>query len=306
MIQPNYLHLLKKLHYIPPKPKIIQNQITLPDIMDINDYKIINEIGSGSYSTVYLVKELSTDRKFAMKKSIANDLEEVEKIKQEILLVSYFKHPNVVPILKYLVKQLDSTTYVVYLLMPLSLCDWSQEIPNRTYTQSELMSILSQLVAALSLFQRNNVAHRDIKPQNIFIYDNGKYSLADFDEIIKLKSTDHKKEFKVTGTELFMSPLLHTAAREGSAFIKHNVFKSDVFSLGLCMIYAITSNYDLLSYIQKSNDFMNEKMLKKYFNKYGYDYSNEFINVLLRMIKKDEKDRYDFIELSKVLEKITN
>ena len=47
-------------------------------------------------------------------------------------------------------------------------------------------------------------------------------------------------------------------------------------------------------------------MLKKYFNKYGYDYSNEFINVLLRMIKKDEKDRYDFIELSKVLEKIEN
>ena len=49
---------------------------------------------------------------------------------------------------------------------------------------------------------------------------------------------------------------------------------------------------------------MNEKTLKKYFDKYGYDYSTEFINVLFKMIKKDEKDRYDFIELSKVLENL--
>lgn len=77
-----------------------------------------------------------------------------------------------------------------------------------------------------------------------------------------------------------------------------------VFSLGLCLVYAITSNYDLLSYIQRSSDFMNEKTLKKYFDKYGYDYNTEFINVLFKMIKKDEKDRYDFIELSKVLENL--
>ena len=125
--------------------------------------------------------------------------------------------------------------------------------------------------------------------------------MADFDEITKI---EHKKELKVTGTELFMSPLLHNALREGATYIKHNAYKSDVFSLGLCLVYAITSNYDLLSYIQRSSDFMNEKTLKKYFDKYGYDYSTEFINVLFKMIKKDEKDRYDFIELSKVLENL--
>ena len=233
MLQPSYLHLLKKISYMAQKQKINQNVITFPEIIDINDYKIINEIGCGSYSTVYLVKEISTNRKFSLKKSIASDLEEVAKIKKEILLVSSLKHPNIVPILKYLVKQLDPTTYVVYLLMPLLACDWSQEIPNRSYTQSELINILSQLVAALSFLQRNNVAHRDIKPQNIFIYDNFTYALADFDEITKV---DHKKELKVTGTELFMSPLLHSAMREGATYIKHNAYKSDVFSLGLCLI----------------------------------------------------------------------
>ena len=108
----------------------------------------------------------------------------------------------------------------------------------------------------------------------------------------------------MTGTELFMSPLLHSAMREGATYIKHNAYKSDVFSLGMSVVYAITGNYDLLSYIQKSSDFMNEKTLKKYFDKYGYDYSTELLNVLFKMIKKDEKDRYDFIELLEVLEKL--
>ena len=129
--------------------------------------------------------------------------------------------------------------------MPLSLCDWSQEIPNRSYTQSKLLNILSQLVSSLSFLQRNNVAHRDIKPQNIFIYDNSKYSLADFDEITKI---EHKKELKVTGTELFMSPLLHNALREGATYIKHNAYKSGVFSRAVldCNLINIFSCVNLI------------------------------------------------------------
>ena len=87
MFQPCYLHLLKKISLI-QKAKINQNAITVPEIINMSNYKIINEIGRGSYSTVYAVKEISTNRKFALKKSIANDLEEVEKIKKEIRFVS--------------------------------------------------------------------------------------------------------------------------------------------------------------------------------------------------------------------------
>ena len=74
MFQPCYLHLLKKISLI-QKAKINQNAITVPEIINMSNYKIINEIGRGSYSTVYAVKEISTNRKFALKKSIANDLE---------------------------------------------------------------------------------------------------------------------------------------------------------------------------------------------------------------------------------------
>ena len=81
MFQPCYLHLLKKISLI-QKAKINQNAITVPEIINMSNYKIINEIGCGSYSTVYLVKEISTNRKFSLKKSIASDLEEVAKIKK--------------------------------------------------------------------------------------------------------------------------------------------------------------------------------------------------------------------------------
>lgn len=301
MFQPNYLHLLKKLSM--NQPKRMQKQPNLPEILDLTDYKIISELGTGSYSTVYLVKELSTSKKFALKKSIANDLDEVEKIKKEIILVSSLPQANIVPIYKYLFKQLDSTTYAVYLLMPISDGDWSKEIPKRSYTQSELLNIMSQLVSTLCLFQKNGIAHRDIKPQNIFLFDNGKkYTLGDFDEIIKISPGEHeKKEYDIKGTEMFMSPLLSTAVKEGAHHVKHNAFKSDVYSLGLCLIYAISSNYDLVNYIRKSNDYMNVKILLKYFNKYGYDYSNELMNIIFKMIRKDERDRYDFVELNKVI-----
>lgn len=304
MFQPNYLHLLKKFSLV--QPKKIQKQSILPEILDLSDYKIISELGTGSYSTVYLVKELLTSKKYALKKSIANDLDEVQKIKQEILLVSSLPQANIVPIYKYLFKKLDVTTYAVYLLMPISDGDWSQEIPKRSYTQSELLNIMSQLVSTLCLFQKNGLAHRDIKPQNIFIFDNGKkYTLGDFDEIIKIPPGNYeKKEYDIKGTEMFMSPLLYTAAKEGAYHVKHNVFKSDVYSLGLCLIYAITKNYDLVNYIKKSNDYMNVKILSKYFNKYGYDYSNELMNIIFKMIRKEERDRYDFVELNKVIESL--
>ena len=68
MFQPCYLHLLKKISLI-QKAKINQNAITVPEIINMSNYKIINEIGRGSYSTVYAVKEISTQSRMTSKRS---------------------------------------------------------------------------------------------------------------------------------------------------------------------------------------------------------------------------------------------
>ena len=64
--------------------------------------------------------------------------------------------------------------------MELAITDWEKEILNmqkaRTYyTEQKLMKILSSLVKTFSQLQKNNVSHRDIKPQNILIFENDIY-----------------------------------------------------------------------------------------------------------------------------------
>jgi serine/threonine protein kinase len=78
--------------------------------------------------------------------------------------------------------KLDKTTFVVYVLMEVGISDWDKEInslkaKNIHYSESELFIILKQIVSACSFLQKNNISHRDIKPQNILVFKNKVYKL---------------------------------------------------------------------------------------------------------------------------------
>ena len=101
--------------------------------------------------------------------------------------------------------------------------------------------------------QKNNVSHRDIKPQNILIFEGGEYpntdtvlyKLADFGEAKELiKDLEATNKQTLRGTELYMAPVLFQALRSKKMikYIKHNTYKSDVvlvfvlYSLRLCAL----------------------------------------------------------------------
>ena len=149
--------------------------------------------------------------------------------------------------------------------------------------------------------QHKNIAHRDIKPQNILIMDNGDYKIADFDESIFVKKAYNY--FEIKGTEMFLCPLLHNCLFSGSKRIKINVYKSDIYSLGLCFVYAITKNLDLLQDIKNcSNDNKNKNDIFTCPN-VQIEYSEEFKDLLMKMIAFNEKDRLDSIELYSIVKK---
>ena len=98
-----------------------------------------------------------------------------------------------------------------------------------------------------------------------------------------------------------MSPILEQNVITGIRKIKHNVYKSDVYSLGLCFVYAMTKKLDLFDSIRKSN---NDEDIRKIVMEnviYKKGYSEEFYNILLKMITPDEKDRVDFIQLNNLI-----
>ena len=143
---------------------------------------------------------------------------------------------------------------------------------------------------------KKKVAHRDIKPQNVLVFnDNGvkHFKVADFGEAKEVKIS--KQLNTLRGTELYMSPALYDALKENVEDVKHDAFKSDVFSLGFCFIYASSLNFNIIYDVRDVKDMNKiEKILMRHLKN---KYTNNYIKVLCLMLETDENKRFDFIQL---------
>ena len=263
-------------------------------------------MGQGTFGKIYLVQD-KNNQLFSMKKIILSEELDVQSVINEYKMCQKLSHENIVKILGIYSNKLDATTYVVYVLMEVGMTDWEKQITSYAdkkleYSEKNLIDIIKQLSTVLSFLQKNNTSHRDIKPQNILVFKDNIYKLADFGEA---KQIDGMKNllvnYSLRGTELYMSPLLFNGLRNGQIDIKHNLFKSDVYSLGLCLLFAAVTNNKPLYEIRKFIDMKNvkiylEKILKR-------KYSHNFIDLLSSMLEIHEKNRPDFIELEKIMKK---
>ena len=167
--------------------------------------------------------------------------------------------------------------------MDLAKYDWDKEIKLKQqskeyFKEDELMSILCQITSSLNFLQIKNISHRDIKPQNVLVFDKMIYKLADFGEAKEIVRRKRNQTDTLRGTELYMSPILFYALQNNQFDIKHNVYKSDVYSLGLSMVYAASLMYNPIYDLRNCNNAQTViVILNKYFNK---RYSDKFISLL--------------------------
>ena len=292
-------HFVFENNIVKKKVDKILEQTKIP-ILNVDDYEIESTLGEGSYGVIYKVRNINDDKILAMKKIIAHDLEEIEDFHREYELVSICSHPNIMKIYSMNIKTLDITTYALYILMEMAICDWDKEIKNRLqikkyYKENELISILKQLVNALLFMQKElKITHRDIKPQNILVFKNNIYKIADFGEAKAVKQSYNKLN-TLRGTELYMSPALYDGLKQDLDDVSHDPFKSDVFSLGFCFMYAAFLNFNIIYEVRDVTDMNKlEKILHKHLKN---KYSEKFIKVLVKMLEIDEKERFDFISI---------
>ena len=283
----------------------ILNRCKIP-VFDIDDYTFNKKLGQGGYAVIFSVhKNDDKERKgYALKKIIAKTLTEIDRFTKEFELVHSCVHPNIMKIYGICIRMLDQTTYALYVLMELSLYDWNKEIKNHlmkkvNYTEEELINILRQLTSALLFMQQNlKISHRDIKPSNVLIFKDGKYKIADFGEAKEAKMS--KQMNTLRGTELYMSPALYSGLKNEKNDVNHDPYKSDVFSLGFCILYAASLDMELLFQIRdifnsKKVDAILQQTLKK-------KYTQTFINLLSKMMEIDEINRFDFPTLVKYID----
>ena len=96
-----------------------------------------------------------------------------------------------------------------------------------------------------------------------------------------------------------MSPILFYGLRNNLIQVKHNTYKSDVFSLGMCLLYAATMDFNSTDEIR---EMTNMDQIKNTLNNYLSDkYSNNFISLLYLMLQIEEYLRPDFIQLEEKL-----
>ena len=290
---------------IKTKIKKILSKGKLP-IFNIDNYKIEKQIGEGSFGHIYQVMNKKNYIKYAMKKIIANNLTSLETFQTEFEIVHQNNHQNILDILGICIRCLDQTTFVLYVLMDLALYDWDFEIESRKkqkkyYTEKELISILKQISSALVYLQKvKRIAHRDIKPENILVFNDGVYKLGDFGEAKITRLRRNNARSTIRGTEMYMSPALFKALQDNKDDIKHDIYKSDVFSLGYCFVFAAVLDFKILEDIRiLNNDFKVKKILQRIL---FLRYSKEFIELLFKMICVNEEDRIDFIGLEKLLQ----
>mgnify|MGYP003571305098 CR=1 FL=1 len=280
-----------------------------PKYRNFSDYKLVKQIGKGTFGQIFMV-ENNHHQCFALKKLMATNLKDIKTLEHEYQILldiqSCGKKIDLVQIYGIETKQLDPTTFVMYVLMELASTDWEKEIlsrhnKNKYYTENELMEIISSLITTFAQLQKENISHRDIKPQNILIFKDTKtYKLADFGEAKELLGDDRPTERQtLRGTELYMSPILFHALRSRKIikYVKHNTYKSDLFSFGLCCLFAATLCFESLYDIR---ELRNNTAIKYIVQKYLENkYSNVVINIICNMLDVNEDSRNDFIEMEK-------
>ena len=271
----------------------------------IEEYSLIKQLGEGSYGAVYQVLNSQTRKKYAMKKIIGHNLDEIETFHREFEYVYSCIHRHIIQLIGVSIQFLDLMTYSLNVLMENALCDWETDIKNRFhfhkfYNEQELICVLKQLVTALYFLQKEkNIAHRDLKPQNILIFKNFLIKLGDFGEAKEIKISQQLNTLR--GTELFMSPILYGALKENIEDIQHNAFRSDVFSLGYCLIYAAELNFNIIYEIRNINN--KEDLSNILYKKFKGRYSNDFIDLMVIMCEFEEDKRMDFIALYDYIKK---
>ena len=273
------------------------------------EFKIIKKLGEGTFGKIYAIKWLKTNELFALKKM---DLCEYDLyvFKKKVRIIQNFikttGHNGLIKLYgdKCIPRQkIDEFFY--YVIMELAETDLEKEINkrrsyNRFYAEEELLNFILQMVKTLSLMEKNNITHRDVKPQNILL-TKGLYKLCDFGET-KIISGVGPILQAVRGSELYMSPILFYAYNRNVPNVLHNTYKSDVFSLGMCALLVAALTVRPLCDIREIKNMVTIETIV--INSLVNRYSKKMINLILKMLEIDENIRMDFIQLEEYISNV--
>ena len=266
----------------------------MEDLENKYHFKIIKEIGSGSFGSVYKIQDKNDNKVYALKKIVLNkkDKEDLDSIKNEAYLLKAIDDENVI-------KYIDSFFYddsfyiITEFCSNLDLKSFINEHKkeNKLINEQTIWEIIRNLCGGIKAIHNNNMIHRDLKPGNIFISDNYKIKIGDFGISKILNETNYAQTF--AGTLLYMAPEMINGDKYTN--------KVDIWALG-CIIYELCtldycfSDNIIPNIINKINSGKHGIIDTKY-------YSDRLQNLIDLSLKKNYRERASIEDIIAISEK---
>ena len=252
----------------------------------INDrYEIIRSIGEGGMANVYLAHDIILNRDVAVKilrGDLANDEKFVRRFQREAISASSLNHPNIVEM--YDVGEDDGKYFIV--MEYIEGKTLKSLIKRRgALTLPEVIDIMLQLTSGIAHAHESYIIHRDIKPQNVMILEDGTVKITDFGIAMALNSNELTQTNSVMGSVHYLPP--EQANGTGATI------KSDIYSLGILMFELLTGKLPFKGEnaveiaIKQMRDSIPSVV------EMNEDIPQSIENVILRACAKNPKNRYN-------------
>ncbi|MEN1934363.1 Stk1 family PASTA domain-containing Ser/Thr kinase [Paenibacillus sp. 102] len=251
----------------------------------LNDrYKLLKMIGGGGMANVYLAHDDILGRDVAVKilrLDYANNDEFIKRFHREAQSVTTLSHPNIVNM--YDVGEEEGIYYLVMEYVPGQTL--KQYINQRGMLPiGEALDIMEQLTSAMAHAHHFEIVHRDIKPHNILVRDDGVVKVTDFGIATATSATTITHTNSVLGSVHYLSP---EQARGGIANKQ-----SDIYSLGIVMFELLTGRQPFSGESAVAialKHLQNETPSPKRWNP---DIPQSVENIILKATAKDPFHRY--------------
>ena len=243
-------------------------------------YKILNELGNGSFGKVIRVENLINKEIYACKKMIKKNIKDIKSFNNEIDILSKCDHPNIIRLYE-IIEGEKNINLIMEECKGGELFEKIQAKNGKKMTIKEVSKIFKEIMIAVNYLHNRGICHRDLKPENILFLNNEKNSpikLVDFGlgKIFGNYGNLYNNEMKCkVGTKFYISPEVIKG--------KYDQF-CDIWSCGVILYLMLSGNFPFYG---RNDEEIYDKILEmkvEFPEKYWKNIDKDAINLIKKML----------------------
>ena len=287
----------------PPRPYFSFTSFILQNSKpQIFEWLFLQDLGKGSMSQIYLVKNTESDNLCVAKvynnavlhrQTLGNEDPPIDCLNREIKIMSSISHPNVLSFHEMID---DNPTNSTILILPYaSYGNLRSIVEENRISFDNLLVCAYQIADGLKFMHSKNIAHRDVKPENILAFNETYYWISSFTVSTVMESAD-EEHTDMRGTPSFWSPEECT----GKPFNPKNC---DIWAFGMTFYWAVFKKLPF-GIVESKSKPLNAFSMHEIFEKAELEFPQDrkdvppaFVKLLESILQKDPSKRLTFEEI---------